>query len=313
MKKLLVLIIAGCWLVAACADRDSVRPVLDQNGNLNGVIYGADSVRDLKDNQTAGSLGFKNNSLASAALIDIQELKQNSDRSWTLNDKTVEERYRTCPEFKMSQQTSAAFCSSVLIAPDKVLTAAHCLSQENEHDCGSTALVFGFDQTLDQNVKKVLSARQVYRCRQVIEAGDIAKGGLDYAVIQLDRPVEGVMPITFQAELGSVFLRQNVYTVGYPVGTSKKAAQGRIRQLDSGTKNPRASLDIYYGNSGGPVFDSQTDQLVGIVMNGEDDFVETQDRCQMPKRCNDDQCAGEEILPLRKISKTTKILFTDSK
>lgn len=304
MKKLFVLVIAACALMAACADKDGARAMFDERGNLSGVVYGEDSVRDLSDKQIQGSPQFMKNAQASAALIDIQELAQKADRTWGLNDKTVEERYRTCPEFKMSEQVSAAFCSAILISPKMILTAGHCLSAEAEHACEGTAVVFGFDRRLDQSADKKLQSSQVYRCKRIVQINNNERrSGVDFALVELDRVVEGVQPVAMPEQIAPVALSRDIYTIGYPVGTSKKTASGRVRSFDAGSQNPRASLDIYYGNSGGPVFDKATDQLVGVVMNGEEDFVQTKNHCQMPKLCSDEGCAGEEISTLAKISK----------
>lgn len=302
MKKRALLLIL-CCLMAACADKDGVRVDVAADGKINGVIYGDDSVRDLQDEKIQGSALFQKNLRASAALISHSELKKNTDGSWKLNDKTVQERYRTCDQFRLSDQVSAAFCSAVLVSSNVILTAAHCLSEDAEQSCGSTSVVFGFDQKIEAGPSKTLLKSQVYNCRRIIEISQHQRSQVDYALVELDRAVEGVSPITMPTLIQPMTLGQDIYTVGYPIGTSKKIAKGRVREFAQANQNPKAALDIYYGNSGGPIFDEKTNELVGVVMNGEEDFIETADQCQMPKRCTDSGCAGEMLTPLSKISK----------
>ncbi len=42
---------------------------------------------------------------------------------------------------------------------------------------------------------------------------------------------------------------------------------------------------------------------------GEEDFIETKDGCQEPKRCTDEGCIGETIIPLDKIMEDVPDLF----
>ena len=300
MKKSAFVLIF-CCLAAACADKDGVRAQIDADGKLNGVIYGTDSVRDLQDDKIQGSALLQRNIKASAALVAREELKQNGDTTWKLNDKTVQERYRTCDEFKMSDQVSAAFCSAVLVAPNVILTAAHCLEGDTLQNCGNSDIVFGFDQKIEKSTDKILQNSQVYHCKHIREISK-SQVQVDYALVELDRNVEGVTPVGMPAQIQAMAIGEDIYTIGYPVGTSKKMASGRVREFAKSNQNPKASLDIYYGNSGGPIFDTKTNDLVGVVANGEEDFIKTAQECQMPKHCDDNGCLGEMLTPLSKIS-----------
>jgi Peptidase S46 len=55
-----------------------------------------------------------------------------------------------------------------------------------------------------------------------------------------------------------------------------------------------ANLDTYGGNSGSPVVDQHTHVVEGILVNGEDDFVQY-DGCNVSVVCPDAGCQGEAV------------------
>ena len=243
-------------VAAACADQG-------QQGRINnldikkssGVIYGKDSVRNITEEKIHGSEKFKRNLKASAALVMDSDIKSAQDGSSLLNDTTVEEKYRTCSDFKMGQQMAAAFCSGLLIAPDKILTAGHCFTDSDsdaESACGSISVVFGYSKELANASVKKVEAAQIYHCSKLLQmdnySADNGKSETDYAIFQLDRPVVGVEPVLISKmdpeAQHQIKLGDEIYTVGYPVGTPKKLARGRIRRLLATADKRAAELGV---------------------------------------------------------------------
>ena len=56
-----------------------------------------------------------------------------------------------------------------------------------------------------------------------------------------------------------------------------------------------ANLDTYGGNSGSPVFASDTNRVEGILVRGETDFEQTPAGCQISLVCPTSGCRGEDI------------------
>jgi integrin beta 3 len=149
-----------------------------------------------------------------------------------------------------------------------------------------------------------LDKKNVYRCKNVVALNNYANGSeVDYAIIELDRNVVDFQPVKISDQT-EISKGEKLYTIGYPIGTTKKISRGEVRSFESEHNNPLASLDIYFGNSGGPIFNAK-DELIGIVSYGEEDFV-VKDSCNMPKRCTDDGCLGETLTPVSKIIKDFK-------
>ena len=69
-----------------------------------------------------------------------------------------------CSDAKFAGQPHLANCSATLIAPDLVLTAAHCL-EKADIDCSGYKIVFDF--ALGANIE-VFSREQVYGCKEVV-------------------------------------------------------------------------------------------------------------------------------------------------
>lgn len=239
---------------------------------------------------------FQRNVKASMAMIYRKDL-QETTTTFHLPDKKVRDTFNTCPEFRYSESKNPALCSAVLIDPQLALTAAHCMTLDKD-TCSLAAFVFGFN---DDNQE--LAKDQVYLCKKVRALSFFEKGNLnDYALVELDRPVPDVQPVKIKPT--PLSLKDSIYTLGYPLGTSKKYSDGFIRSFDRILAV--TTLDEYAGNSGGPVFDQKTHELVGIVNSGEIDLEETPQGCQMPKICKEDECMGENILPITAIMASLK-------
>lgn len=307
MKRNGILLVAALLLMTACSEQGSQFSVDTSPESRNGVIYGKDSVKSISDKKLQGSDAYVRNLTASVALIKKTDLKRQGE-DFFINDKTVEERYRTCPDFRFSSQISAAFCSGILVAPQVVLTAAHCMKTYDDRTCALSSFVFGYSSDVESRSVKTVGQSQVYRCQKILAINDLnTKTKLDYALVQLDRPVEGVDPVSMPETIENPLnIEMDVYTVGYPIGTTKKLARGFVREFSKESGHPLAALDVYFGNSGSPIFNGKTNELVGLLSRGEDDFIETKKGCQTPKKCPDGGCLGETLIPLEKIINDAK-------
>lgn len=123
--------------------------------------------------------------------------------------------------------------------------------------------------------------------------------GLDYALVRLESEVN-IPPATIVKKAPKE--GDDVYALGYPIGSPKKKADGKIRKVVSEPELYNSNLDVYQGNSGSPVFSSKTHELIGIISTGEADFQDLDDPEEAKvKHCADDDCLGEIIVPIQKI------------
>lgn len=248
------------------------------------VIYGDDNRLDLYDVKEASTLALADSTVA---LMDASRLVPQKDGSFGINAQTLRDYFQVCSEERFSEQPTAASCSGSLVGPDLVLTAGHCISQ---YECADTRFVFGYALRKLGDVADTAPASEVYSCAKVLISKETA--GADFAVVRLDRPVTGHLPLAINR--GAVpAVGTEVGVIGHPSGLPVKAAFGaQVRHDDAGFFV--TNLDTYGGNSGSAVFNAKTGLIEGVLVRGETDF-ELNGSCYVSKRCPADGCRGEDV------------------
>jgi hypothetical protein len=252
------------------------------------VIYGEDDRRDLFDSDVSPRM-FEA-AQATAALLRKEQLRL-TDGSCHLPAETFGDSLNLCEDEPFREQPNPAFCSGFLVGEDVFVTAGHCITSES--DCASTAMAFGFGYSArDQDVTSLPEA-DIYFCKEIIarELNDLTKA--DYAVVRLDRPVQGRTPLQFR-KTGTVSGTGEVTVIGHPAGLPTKVSAGAHVRSNANPVFFVANLDTYGGNSGSAVVDSATGMVEGILVRGENDFVTSGD-CRKSNRCLNDACRGEEV------------------
>lgn len=277
--KLVLLFILALQLPGCARDESPV--AFFDDVNLDGVIYGTNSIREVPAGHP--------NSDASVVLVKKESFELFREQNMAY---TVAEVYGLV-HFPWVQQPSLGFCSGFLIAQDIVLTAGHCVAEANV--CENIKAVMNYESD------RSIMAMKAVECAEVLKIkNDIVGQGVDYALIRLKQSLPA-LPLKVAQEGAPV--GERVYTLGYPLGSFKKKATGIIRRISPEHGTYIANLDIFDGNSGSPVFSEKTHELLGVVSGGEDDFVQDtqEDSGLRVKRCTNKGCRGEFITPIQKI------------
>lgn len=88
--------------------------------------------------------------------------------------------------------------------------------------------------------------------------------------------------------------------LGYPSGLPLKATVNvSITSFDN-SGGFYTSLDAFQGNSGSPVFDLNTPQVIGVLVSGAADFV-WNGGCNISATCRIPYCKGEKVFQLNLI------------
>ena len=194
-----------------------------------------------------------------------------------------------CEGERFKEQVALGNCSGFLVAPDVILTAGHCFSSK---ECETYDWVFNYKAAKIGDNTVTVSERNVYHCKEIIafQNPNLHATRKDFAVIKLDRPVAGVAPLKVAARTPG--LGTSLVLIGHPSGLPQKIADGASvkRIIPTGFF---ANVDAFGGNSGSAVFNDRTGEVVGILVNGADDYtLDSENACMRVAKLSQDK--GEE-------------------
>jgi hypothetical protein len=247
------------------------------------VIYGPDNRVQVADATS------EQKQWASATLAQI------SPREWDANfnftSKTYGDAFTLCPGERFFDELSVANCSGFLVAPDVVVTAGHCMQSQN--DCDNFKWVLDYKDGATKT-----SADKIFSCERVISQKLEADTQNDYAVIKLDRPVEGRKFFRIRTS-GKVATNTDLVLIGHPSGLSTKVAAGAVVRESSSDIFFSTNTDSFGGNSGSAVINASTGVVEGILVRGDQDYdvIDGPDgnRCRVERECPNNGCAGEDV------------------
>ncbi|MBT5093490.1 MAG: trypsin-like serine protease, partial [Halobacteriovoraceae bacterium] len=248
------------------------------------VIYGDDNRVDVMDS-TNSSFRL----LANSTAAQISSTKIASDGA--LPTDTIGVSMGLCSDQKFHKQINPARCSGFLVGPDLLVTAGHCV--QNENDCANYQWAFGFYRGVTN-----LASDQVYKCRKIISQKLDSRSKADYALIQLDRVVKDRAPLKFRS-IGKIAENAPLVVIGHPSGLPTKITDGANVRDNKNEVFFSANLDTFGGNSGSAVFNTQTGTVEGILVRGETDYISHTrpdgSTCRKVKVCSNSGCRGEDV------------------
>lgn len=258
------------------------------------VVYGADDRREVFDHPDEGLRRIARESIV--ALIPTSRIERELDGTYSLFAFSLKDERGLCDDEPFGNQPVAASCSGALIDDDLVLTAGHCVSPDRP--CSTFKYVF--DYYLDApNRLAAIEDEDVYSCRQVVLEADPAAGDLtpDFAIIELDRPVEGdhrpvvVRPASVVPEGAEISMIGFGSGLPAKIDAGARVADARPDRLDFFIVN----LDAFEGHSGSATFDSD-DRLAGILLGGRvPDYVTSPEEDCARANVFEDTEAGEIV------------------
>lgn len=206
-----------------------------------------------------------------------------------LKGRTLGQAFGLCSDQRFFNQPFIANCSGTLIAPDVILTAGHCF--ESKDKCSKYDWVFGYKVDKENQSEVSVKRSNIYRCKEIIQK-DLKDGVADYALIRLDRKVEGIKPL--RVTQSSLEVGTPLVMIGYPSGLPQKVADGAfIKSI--GRTEFKANVDAFQINSGSGVFNAKTGELLGILVRGVVDYkTRPGAKCTEVSRISDTE-PGEDI------------------
>jgi hypothetical protein len=263
-------------------DDESIATVLKENQK---VIYGTDDRVDIFQLPAGPNLEDVDSVVA---LFNAASIVDNGNGTSTLQTQNFGTEQNLCAGERFRDQPTGAFCSGFLVAADIIATAGHCV---NDGNVTNARFVFGFRMRNATTAETVISNGEIYSGIAVIRRQEVGNGP-DWALVRIDRPVTNHRIVRIR-RTGRIGNTQTVHVIGHPSGLPTKFAGGAAVRNNQPNEFFVANLDTYGGNSGSPVFNSDTHEVEGILVRGEADFVQ-QGTCRVSMVCPSMGCRGED-------------------
>lgn len=296
-------------ILTACqpASEHSVTLPVDEEGPRDNLckeqgkcdVFGEDDRYELHDFPEDSMHRKLARSTAMLTLQDQIEVRYDGSVRLSPLVSTLGVKRNLCAGERFEEQPVPGFCSGFLIAPDLLMTAGHCLGQAGEslesvrNFCQEDVWVlfdYGYAQQPTDPVKEIeiLPYENSYKCEDVVAMRREHACGHDFAILRLDRPVEGRAPLALRGA-GELEVGTELFSIGHPSGLPKKIAINSAVQpsysplADFQPDKPILGIpynsDEFVGNSGGAVFHAETGVVVGLSSCGSagNDFITNPD------------------------------------
>ncbi len=257
------------------------------------VIYGTDDRKDLFE---VTDTAVQKDASTVVSLFHATDVTDNGDGTSTLRTKPFGVALNLCSSERFRTQPIGAFCSGFVVGPDLIATAGHCVNPMNVTD---VRFVFGYRMKDASTAQTIIPNDEIYSGTAVV-ARKQEGAGADYSVVKVDRHITG-HPIVTIRKTGTIPDSQAVHVIGHPVGLPVKYAPGANVRDNSNSSFFVANLDTFGGNSGSPVFNSDTHVVEGILVRGETDFV-FNGSCRISLVCPNSGCRGEDSTRTKEIA-----------
>ena len=279
----------------------------------NRLIYGDDNRKDLYEITDPAIL---NDSDSVVALIFAKYIQDNGDGTSSiditskdtksldstpynyLDEQGIERAGYLCDDVRFCKQPIPANASGFLVAPNVIATAAHCVYENPEEESKAPnwqkpkilqelRFVFGFRMKDANTVVQTVPNTEIYEAEKVIDRAFIYLK-VDWALVKLKHSVTNHR-IARIREAGKVADDQSLHIIGHPLGLPLKYADHAKVYANQEKGCFSTNLDAFGGNSGSPVFNSQTHLVEGIHIVGQRSKFRLRNggTCLVPRRLED--------------------------
>jgi len=199
------------------------------------------------------------------ALILKKDLKKNKDGSFQSLGKDLVEDLLFCEDQKFAlTQKAVAACTAFYLGDNRVATAGHCFAKDRASDY---YLVFDYKADSRGVMTKTIAAKNVYALKKKLIKKVFKENSgpmQDFAIAETKRPILNRSAVVLSSE-GRVKIGTPLFTLGYPLGQPLKYQPGSVvTRVDPYRNSFEHQLDTFAGNSGSPIFNAHTNEVVGI-------------------------------------------------
>lgn len=279
----------------------------------HATIFGDDDRGESTDPKMSSYTPF---SRAVAALIDVNEFK--SFRKYRDKDyiefkvqdpsPTYEREYKLCgkddanptKDDEFRAQIIHAHCTGFMVSPSHLLTPQHCIP--NQEACNRNLFIFNYNlDPVTNNAPLTVKKANVFKCKRIIDQSPNKGSQVDYSLLELellDHPDSEVKLPYLKLNLRNrpVKTGDKVFAIGHPLGLPQKISTNAMVVYEN-IYSFDTNLDTFGGNSGSPVIEESSQEVVGMLVGGSFDFRYDYDKkCNVPKTCTSLGLVGTHML-----------------
>ena len=149
---------------------------------------------------------------STAAMIDNSSLKANGDKVVISAGRSLQAAFNLCSTERFLKQPTPAMCSGFLVGPNLLVTAGHCIRTMG--DCNTYSWVFDYNMKNDDEANLTVASSSVYKCKSIVARDLNRTTKNDFALITLDRNVEGRASLPVRKS-GKVSANSELVVIGH--------------------------------------------------------------------------------------------------
>lgn len=206
-----------------------------------------------------------------------------------------------CTSERFALEPSFSRCTAFLIGDNLILTAGHCVN--NQEECERRIWVLS--QEVSGEEGEFIPSENLIKCEKLIDQKKNSASKNDYALIQIKTSQS--LPRPFKFSKSNPFLEnqrdKKFYILGHPSGLPL-IDSGPAKIIDDTSEFIFfLDSDTFGGNSGSPVIDQESGDVFGILTNGDLDYKLNPERgCLETYKCLEgNTCKGESVVPIYNI------------
>lgn len=231
------------------------------------------------------------NAQAVGIIVEKSRLHAITDSIFQLDiGTTLTERFSLCPNEPFGEQPVIGLGTAFIIGDQTMVTAGHVFQGELR----DYVVVFGFELT-NGEFQRLILAKDIYTPTSIVYQDQ----DIDLLAFKVSRPLD--RRILKLAVKSSFPRNMPVYMIGHPSGLPKKVALNASVQDQEDPRNFYTTLDSFQGNSGSPVFELETNEVIGVLVSGMVDY-QWNGTCNYSSICNIPYCRGEKVTSLWALS-----------